>query len=233
MAEEGKLQKMKIIAYTDPAMTEDKRASPPYSEFEVMVNPETYALDYKVEYKEGQAQGTSGSQQKFTQKLAEEIAFDFYFDSTGIIEPQQLDLQGVYTKIEMFREMLIGLDSNTHEPRHIKVNWGQLLFKGRCVGFNVSYKLFNPDGTPIRAVVKATFKASIDDKLRVAKDNLKSPDLTHYRIVREGDTLPLLCYRIYGDSKYYIQIAAVNKLSNFRKLQAGDELFFPPISKTS
>lgn len=232
MAEEGKLQKLKIMAYTDPAMTEDKRAAPPLHEFETMVNPETYAIDYKVEYKDGQGQGTSGSQQKFTLKLPEELSFDFLFDSTGIIDAKHFDATGVFAKVEIFREMLIGIESSTHEPRHIKLNWGQLIFKGRCIGFNVSYKLFNPDGTPIRALVKASFKGSIEEVLRVAQEKLQSPDLTHYRVVKKGDTLPLLCYCIYGDSKYYLQVAAVNRLSNFRNLEAGQELFFPPISKT-
>jgi hypothetical protein len=232
MAEEGKLQKMKVMAYTDPGMAEDKRADPPYREFEAMVNPETYSMDYKVEMKDGQGQGTSGTQQKFTMKLPDEISFDFLFDSTGIIDGVQYDAAGVFEKVHTFKEMLMGLDSGTHEPRHIKLSWGQLLFKGRCIALNVSYKLFNPDGTPIRALLKATFKGSIEETLRVAIENLKSPDLTHYRLIKRGDTLPLLCYRIYGDSKYYIQVAAVNKLSNFRNLTPGDELFFPPISKT-
>lgn len=58
-----------------------------------------------------------------------------------------------------------------------------------------------------------------------------SSDLTHYRTVKKGDTLPLMCYRIYGHSKYYWQIAKVNGLSNFRELQPDNELFFPPIEK--
>jgi nucleoid-associated protein YgaU len=51
--------------------------------------------------------------------------------------------------------------------------------------------------------------------------------------VKKGDTLPLMCYRIYGDSRYYLQVAMANRLTNFRNLQVGDELFFPPIEKTS
>ena len=100
-----------------------------------------------------------------------------------------------------------------------------------ALALNIAYKLFNADGTPIRAICKASFKGSIEEGLRIAKDNLKSPDLTHHRKLVKGDTLPLLCYKIYGDSKYYIQVAAVNKLSNFRNLKPGDEIFFPPVSK--
>jgi nucleoid-associated protein YgaU len=65
----------------------------------------------------------------------------------------------------------------------------------------------------------------------VIEENNSSPDLTHYRVIKKGDTLPLMCYRIYGDSKYYIQVAKANKLSNFRHLKEGEEIFFPPIAK--
>ncbi len=38
-------------------------------------------------------------------------------------------------------------------------------------------------------------------------------------------------YRIYGDSKYYLEVAKANNLTNFRKLTPGQEIFFPPIQK--
>jgi len=76
------------------------------------------------------------------------------------------------------------------------------------------------------------FKSSIEEEKRASRENNSSPDLTHVRKVKAGDTLPLMCYRIYGDPKYYIQVAKVNGINNFRKLTAGTDIFFPPISKT-
>jgi Contractile injection system tube protein len=233
MAEEGKLEKMRILAYTNPDMDDGHKAAAPYDEFEAMINPETYTLDYKVEFRDGQGQGTSGSNAPFTLKPPEEISFEFLFDSSGIIDGQEYDQDGVFPKVSTLKKMLTDLDDTSHEPRHFKLGWGTMLFKGRCTSLNIAYKLFNSDGTPIRAICKASFKGSIEEGLRIAQDNLKSPDLTHYRIVKKGDTLPLLCYRMYGDSKHYLQVAAANKLHNFRKLNQGDEIFFPPILKTS
>jgi nucleoid-associated protein YgaU len=92
--------------------------------------------------------------------------------------------------------------------------------------------LFNPDGKPIRAICKVTIRQVTDEEQRVLEENNSSPDLTHFRVVKKGDTLPLMCFKIYGDSKYYLQVAAVNKLSNFRNLSTGTEIFFPPFDKT-
>ena len=48
---------------------------------------------------------------------------------------------------------------------------GTLLFKGRCTALNIAYKLFNPDGAPIRAICKVTFKEMKEEKLRVAQEH--------------------------------------------------------------
>jgi nucleoid-associated protein YgaU len=41
----------------------------------------------------------------------------------------------------------------------------------------------------------------------------------------------LMCYRIYGDPKYYLQVAEANGISNFRKLIPGTDITFPPLHK--
>jgi nucleoid-associated protein YgaU len=41
----------------------------------------------------------------------------------------------------------------------------------------------------------------------------------------------LLTYQVYNNQNYYLQVAKVNKLKNFRKLAAGTTLVFPPIAK--
>jgi len=103
--------------------------------------------------------------------------------------------------------------------------------KGVCSSLNITYKLFNPDGKPIRAICKVTIREVTEEEQRVLEENNHSPDLTHFRQVKRGDTLPLMCFKIYGDSKYYIQVAKVNKLNNFRNLAVGSEIFFPPFDK--
>jgi hypothetical protein len=227
MASGGKLERMQIWAYKNPDLSDNSLVQT----FQVMMNPETYALDYKVEYKEGQGHGTSAAQQKFSVKKPEEFSFEFLFDNTGIIDGNPRD--NIQDDVNSFRDMLIGYDGDSHEPKHFKLAWGSAIFKGRCTALNISFKLFNPDGSPIRAVCKTTFKGSIDDGLRVAKENSKSPDLTHRRRVRRGDTLPLLCFQVYGDARYYLEVASVNQLTNFRRLNEGDELSFPPIAKAA
>lgn len=222
----GTLEKMKIEAYSDAGLTSKVGAT-----FVAMINPETYSTEYKIEYNAAQGQGQSAGQARFTRKPPEEMSFEFLFDNTGIIDG--VAVPDLTTTIDTFRELLVGYHGETHEPKHFKLAWGTLLFKGRCTSLIINYKLFNPDGSPIRATCKVTFKGSIEESLRVAQENNQSPDLTHYRVVKKGDTLPLMCYRIYGDARYYLQVAKVNRLNTVTKLTIGNELFFPPIAKTA
>jgi nucleoid-associated protein YgaU len=127
--------------------------------------------------------------------------------------------------------VVLDYNGDEHKPNYVMISWGSLLFKGSLVEMSVEFKLFRSDGTPLRAIAKAKFKGFVEDDLRVAKENKNSPDLTHYRVVRAGETLPLMAYRIYGDSSYYLAVAKANGLSNFRNLQPGQEIYFPPIHK--
>lgn len=231
---QGQLKKLQIYAYDEVGMEDSKLSNiagvdNPYT---VFINPESYTKDISYEFEESQGQGTTGSEGKFKSKKPEEMTLEFLFDNTGIIDGKPKK-EGIGKDIENFRELLMGFNGESHQPRFFKFVWGSDLIKCRCKGLNIVFKLFNPDGSPIRAVCKVSLKETVEENLRVRMANTRSPDLTHYRKINKGDTLPWMCFKIYGDSKYYIQVARVNKLANFRELQTGSEIFFPPISKES
>jgi len=232
MPETGKLEKMLILAFSDSEKAENGGVSDADDKFEALINPESYTLQYKLKFSEGaQGQGTSGTQLKYEYTEPEEITFEFLFDNTGIIDGQPRT--SIADDLKRFRDVLVAYKGDSHEPRHFKLVWGEnSIFKGRVTEVSINHKLFKPDGTPIRATANVKFKSSIEEQKRAARENRSSPDLTHIRKVKYGDTLPLMCYRIYNDPKYYLQVAEANELSNFRQLKPGTDIFFPPIEKT-
>lgn len=230
MADSGKLEKMLILAYESSEDAENGGRAEAKDTFQALINPETYTLEYKVKTDDAQAQGTSGKQSKFAYIMPSELTFEFLFDNTGIIDGKP-NAEGVFDEVLHFRQMLTAYQGKSHEPYHLKLVWGNLIFKGRAVELGITYKLFNPDGQPIRAIAKVKFKGSVEEKKRAAEEYRQSADLTHARVVKAGDTLPLLCYQIYGDPRHYLQVAEHNQLSNFRVLVPGTSLFFPPIEK--
>jgi len=41
--------------------------------------------------------------------------------------------------------------------------------------------------------------------------------------------LPLMCQTIYDSPAYYLQVARFNNLVDFRNLEPGTEIIFPPV----
>lgn len=234
MATQGKLEKMLILAYESAKDAEQGGKVPAKERFEALINPESYTLEYKLQTDKAQAPGTSTVQTKFGYVLPSELTFEFLFDNTGIIESKEKpNKEGVFDEIQQFKKLLIEFNGKSHETYHLVLVWGNLIFKGRAIELSITYKLFNPDGQPIRALAKVKFQGSVEEEKRLAKEYKQSSDLTHIRKVKAGDTLPLMCHQIYGDPKYYLSVANFNNLSNFRTLTPGSELVFPPLDTTS
>lgn len=220
--------KMKIIAFGDPRMRESDKIGEP---FFVQLNPEKYDRQFSIKYADKQVPGTAGKTLKFDKIEPQSMDFEFLFDHTGVIGGETPGDLGVDEDINKLKEVALLYDGNIHRTRYLKLSWGNLLFKSCLEKLQISYKLFKSDGTPLRATVKATFKEFAENEFIVKKQNDSSPDLTHIRVVKEGDTLPLMAKKIYGDSKYYIEVARVNGLTNFRRLKMGEKIYFPPIKK--
>ena len=95
---------------------------------------------------------------------------------------------------------------------------------------DAEYTSFDRDGSPLRAELDITLIADnpVEKTIKIAGKG--SPDLTHTRIVKSGDTLPQLTREIYGSPDYYLRVAQVNNLNDFRNLTPGQALVFPPLS---
>lgn len=215
----GELEKLMIYAYTSADYSED-----PVDEFSVYYNPEEYSKTLNIEYNTAQGDGTTALPGSFRRIKPNELNFKFVFDGTGA-SGKKIE---VHDKVEKFFEV-VGYDGEIHRPRYLKIIWGKLESKCVLTKADVNYKMFYPNGKPLRASIECTFLEIRDDRTRVAEADDSSPDLTHFITVKDGDSLPSLCYQIYGDKNYYIKIAEVNKLNNFSKLVTGQTLLFPPV----
>lgn len=209
-------------------------------EYTVQVNPGSYKLSYKSKYAKNQAPGKIGNFLKFNKSKPEVLDVEFIFDKTGSIpdtftEKSDIDIRkmeqedGIIPELEAFKKVVYDYDGKQHKPRYLLLTWGNLRFKGVLTEMTVEFKLFLPDGTPIRANVKAKFEGSIEDDLENAKMDNQSADVSHVVQVKAGDKLPLLSYQVYDDPGYYLQVARANGLVNFRSLQTGRRLRFPPV----
>ena len=219
------LTKLKLEAFRDIECTKFVRS------FEVMFNPTTYSQKYEVDYESEQGAGTTGNTQKFGSIKPKDYTFEFIIDGTGT-SAERVD---VSTVLDDFLTTTVKMDGEIHRPLFLKLSWGDLISTCVLKSADISYTLFKPDGKPLRIKINASFSENIPDEQRVAEEGKESPDLTHVRIITEGDYLSLMANSMYDDYLYYYHIAKVNNLDNFRKLNVGTSLKFPPLvnEKTS
>ena len=221
MPDRGTLEHLVIRAHLKPDYSDQ-----PVDQFAAYVNPSEITLGYEVEYDGQSGSGTTGSRMEFKKIKPGELTLSFFIDGTGA-NGRTADVQ---QQVAKFQEVT-GYSGHIHRTHYLKIAWGTLQIK-RCVlkSASIAYKLFKPDGVPLRAVISATFADNSDDSTRVAIAQDQSADLTHVRLVKAGDTLPGLCEEIYGEPRLYLEVARANGLDNFRALQAGAQLRFPPLA---
>jgi nucleoid-associated protein YgaU len=236
----GEISKITIIAFQDKGYAKE------IGRFTLPINPEQFSQAFKVEYDLQQAAGAKGNDPKFKFTSPEELKLDFTFDGTGVIpvsnqttkssQPRSF-YKDVVGQVQSLLNLVYAMDGKTHKPNFLRILWGNFDFGDKngfsCIlkDLQINYTLFAPDGKPLRAKISATFVNFIEQVRRVREENKKSPDVTHIRKVTAGDTLPLLTNDIYGDPSYYLQVARVNGLVNFRRLATNTDLRFPPIEK--
>lgn len=213
--------------------------------FVALINPTKYSLSYKNEWNKESPPGSPQSEVKFNKVISPDLDLEILLDGTGITEAnpgnklinkiinKKATKTNVATKLDDFLITTGTYDGSIHKPYDVTISWGILHFEGILSSFTVDFTLFSPEGFPLRAVIKAKFIGTTNIDLANAKAKKSSPDLSHKRTVKDGDTLPLMTEKIYGDSKYYLEVAKINGLVNFRQLIPGQELFFPPLEKVS
>ncbi|MDO9092393.1 MAG: hypothetical protein Q7U99_07165 [Rubrivivax sp.] len=218
----GRLEKLLIQAFEQADFSGTAIDS-----FESYVNPSEVTLAYEMEYDSAQGSGTTGSRMEFKSIKPGELALSFFLDGTGA-NGRPCDVQAQVAQFQA----VTGYNGNIHRPNYLKVVWGTLTVK-RCVlkSASIAYKLFRPDGVPLRAVISASFSDASDDQTRVAMAQDSSPDLTHVRVLGASDTLPALCDRIYGSVHLALQVAQANGFTSARGLPAGTRVRFPPLKR--
>lgn len=195
--------------------------------FEVTLNPASYKQIKSITYNKKKALGQVESDQNFSAINSKKLDFSIIIDGTGVVT--QSGKPDVKTQIDQLNDIVYKYKGDNHEPNHVRLLWGSLIFFGRLQSLSINYTLFAPGGTPLRAEVSMSFASFLTPKEEALLTNKKSPDMTHIITFKAGDTIPQLCHRIYGDGAYYLQVARINNITNFRNIRPGTTLHFPPL----
>ena len=229
MAEVDKQSMLKMIGNLKIIPVQDTNPLPaaPFVPFVAVFNPDSFAIKEDMDYTSQCTPGQEGSGFVFRGVKPRTFTMEFFLDGTGV------NFGGVKVpvtvQVALFRAVTSIIRGDKHRPPRLLVQYGTFINFCRMNTSTITYTMFDVVGLPIRAKVSAQFTEEKDKNLSDLFNMLSSPDLTHIRTVNEtGELLPMICHEIYEDQNYYIQIAKVNRLKNFRRLQAGVQLVMPP-----
>ncbi len=202
--------------------------------FKIPINPESYKRNCKVELDTRKGHGSAANKSKFKSKGNEEFQFEFILDGTKTLSGynNQLKDKPVKKQLGAFLKCVYDIDGNIHKPRFLIIFWGKdFKFTCQLSKLDINYTLFEPDGSPLRIKINATFINYLTPEASAAVNRLSSPDLTHYHTTEADERLDNLSYKFYNNSQYISQLARINELTSLRNLQPGTTMVFPPFDK--
>jgi hypothetical protein len=203
-------------------------------DFTVQVNPESISYNRSIEFDNEEPVGVNAPSPKFVSYGPEIISFQLIFDGTGVIPGSEGegDPDDVNKQLIKFEKAVFNYSGSEHGPKPVSIQWGSLALEECFIEqYDITYTLFSPDGNPIRATVDLSFQGHTNEEKREKEANKSSPDLTHVKTVRMGDELYLMCNEVYKDPRYLLQVAENNGIINFRRLEVGKKILFPPLER--
>jgi hypothetical protein len=222
-----RLERLKISAYKDDQFSEKKG-----DVFVVWMNPESYKRILKVDWTPIPDINAADAKPTYKGVGGETLTMKLIFDTTGLVPSplgsDTMPANGVVDLLEPLISMMARVGHHQTEPNFLQLSWAQL--QARCVlrSMDITYKLFRPDGTPIRAEADLTFDV-FGNPLSVGRMAASQAKATSKLVIMgAGDNLPSLCKKIYKDSNLYLDVARYNAIFSFRNLKSGTALIFPP-----
>ena len=193
---------------------------------ECYFNPTEYSISKSNDWKYKTVTGTSFSPPEFGGGQPRQIELSLLFDQT--FPPYTMSVRESTAALLDMMEVPSGKTggSPTAVPPFVTFEWGRLVFKGACTSLSVTYKLFEPNGDPLRADVKLTLKQAAAVQQGQNPTTRAAAGFGVHR-VRDGDTLPSISYDAYGDATKWRLIAEANGVDNPLHLRRGVPLSLP------
>jgi hypothetical protein len=203
----------------------------------VYFNPTEYSISKANTWKYDPVKGQDLPKAQFGGGNPRELSLSLMLDAS-LLGPKA-HVRGLTNDLFKMMEVKEGKAAGDPDavPPFITFHWGkETTFKAVCTQLTVAYKLFRPNGDPIRADVKMTLKQA--DKASTASSNSgaggQNPttraNAGHgVHMVKDGDTLPSIAYAAYGDATVWRAIADVNGIENPLHLRRGRALSLPKL----
>lgn len=199
------------------------------AKFVAKVNPEAIKHKKGMLFNSNNRANASVDVKQWKGYSEETLDISFSLDGTGYTSDNAQTVHKVEDQVKEIMKVVYDYDGGSHKPMYVVINWNSYAFLGHLKDIETEYVVFDSEGVCLLANVNLSFTIHMDNKTAAKKQNRNSPDMSHLQVIKDGDKIPLICHDIYDDPSYYIQIAELNGLTNFRDVSIGKKLLFPPL----
>jgi hypothetical protein len=201
----------------------------------VLFNPTEYSITKTNTWNFKEVGGSSLPPPEFGGGSPRQISLNLLLDNSVLEESQSV----LSITQKLFKMMEVGdgqpAGGTRAAPPYITFRWGAVdTFKAVCTSLTCAYQLFQPNGDPIRAEVKLDLKqaeaastASANSANLGTNPTTRSTGDAGVHLVKDGDSLPSIAYRAYGDATRWRTIAEANAIDDPLRLRRGTPLTVP------
>jgi contractile injection system tube protein/LysM domain-containing protein len=201
----------------------------------VLFNPTEYAITKTNTWTFKEVQGQSLPPPEFGGGAPRSITLSLLLDNSLLEDSQTV--KDITDKLFKMMEVDDGQPAGgtRASPPKVTFRWGAVdTFLAVCTSLTVTYQLFEPNGMPIRADIKLDLKqadqastASSGSAQKGTNPTTRAMEGHGVHTVQDGDSLPSIAYRAYGDATRWRAIADANGIDNPLHVRRGTPLVVP------
>jgi hypothetical protein len=225
----------------DPAHTRPTGFEPAYLKIEggetikCLFNPKEYSITKSSQWPKKHT-ATAIPNLQYGGGEPRKLSLDLFFDATDKANGDVRKItETLFSLLEANK--LYGKEKKKRPPS-VEFGWGHdWTFPAVIESLTVSYSLFRPDGTPIRAsaklaltqVEKAVAKPASGGAKKGQNPTTRGIADLRSHTVRDGDSLPSISFASYGDPTLWRTIAEANGVDDPLALRRGRVLAVPQV----
>jgi hypothetical protein len=187
----------------------------------VLFNPTDLSVERSSHFASMPVPGLSMPILQYIRGESDVLTLELFLDRTD----QGKDIDSDIADLRTF----VTIDGGLHAPPVAEFSWANFTFTGVVTSLRQKMTLFSEDGRTLRARVTLSLRSYKSAEVQLRELKLQSPDRTHVRVLREGETLAHIAYEAYGDPRMWRPIALANGIERLRFVAPGTPLTVPSL----
>jgi len=196
-------------------------------------NPESLTRTKSADWtKTATQQSTVQPNHQFVSHGSESLSANLLFDEFDRLGDQSTNVKDAIDLLISWLTIQPGDQQrrNSARPPAVEFKWGQgIHFVGVLKQVSIQYLMFSPNGHPLRATASIYLQATPDDPKPTNPTSGGTAGRATERF-DEGESLPSIAYKHYGDPNLWRAIAISNDIDDPGRIPLGTRLLVPRLT---